>query len=236
MEIIIDGMKNAQLEIPTEHFSIIDKLNHVWFDDSIVLSPNIVITLGELNGNGNKEYNKFVKLSISLDEEKKSNLSMTRRDMKAEEIVLTLWPKKKKIIPAQVRKIGHNIEIELAGEARKDERCFVLNEDASRFYTVSMASTTDKETNIIKLVQPRAIESWLSSQNALYEQNDRFAVSRLDYGFEISDSKKKRKYMGSLKNNEELFIENELYSIKRTLESKGLGAILPIYSLQIHSV
>lgn len=234
MEITIDGTKNAQLESPTEHFSITDKLSRIWDDNSIILSPNIKITLGELEGA--REFNKFVKLSISFDQNKKSNLFMTKRDMKENEILLTLWPKNRRIIPAKVKSTGYDIEIELAGNAKKEERCFVINEDANRFYTISMASTKDKETDVIKLVQPRAIESWLSSCDALTEPNDRFSVLRINHGFEISDNKKKRKYTGSLKNSDELSIENELYSIKRTLESKGLGSILPIYSLQIHSI
>jgi hypothetical protein len=232
MEIIIDATENAQgvTQQPPGHFSIIDKINNVWNKNSLLLAPNISLALG--TNESAKETNKFINLSASFSEDKRSDMTMSQKEIKEFDIYLSLWPETNRIIPVQINKTGISVEAELEGEVKNGERCFIINESASKFISISNRII---EKNRIRVEQPKAIESWLSSCDMLFESKDRYVVSRTGHGFEIKDNKNQRKYSGWLKGkNDDLILENELYSIRRSLESKGLGAILPIYNLGIN--
>jgi hypothetical protein len=206
-------------------------LNSAWDGDSVKILPNELIRLGEDDKEG--IHNPFAKMSIKKSGITGIGLPISNKPLECSSVVLTLWPSGE-IIPARVVSSDLKSELELAECPKIGERCFVVDRQASRLITVSMES---KGNEFVRIVNPNSFLSWLSSckSNALVGDG-RFSVSKEGSNFEIRDLKRSRKYVGQLIHSDDVLAGYEVSAINRMLAAKGLGALLPIYSMEIHSV
>lgn len=145
------------------------------------------------------------------------------------DIVSSLWPKSRVVIPACFR----NNELELADKAPEEERCYVLDESCSSLLTVSLPSKTSQ----VKVVNPKAFLSWLttSDSSAVKRYGGTYRIWFKDHGkFIIADSDRRRLYGGRLHSDQASSEEYEFEKamLETLLASKGLGAILSKYDLE----
>ena len=125
----------------------------------------------------------------------KPGLSITSRPTHKGDIVSTLWPKSKIVIPAMMS--GDSLE--LADKGPDKERCFVLDEDGERLFSISMPAV---EKAMVKIADPKKFRSWLLSSGSSAAQ---MPASNLSVLFEaggkflITDSARGRIYVGKMK-------------------------------------
>jgi hypothetical protein len=223
--IVIEGDAST-----TRHPLSFASLRPAWSGDSFKILPNEIIRLGDDDGEG--EHNPFAKMSLSKSKMSGIGLPISNKPLEKLSIVLTLWSDDK-IIPARVINADLGCEIELAEAPKEGERCFIVDRQGSRLITVSMESSGNE---YLKIVNPNSFLSWLSvcKSNAVIGDG-RFAVVKNGESFEINDSKRARKYIGKLVHSDEVLAGYEISAISRMLAAKGLGAILPIYNMEIHA-
>lgn len=231
MQIVLNESIPAQkLECFAYNRSPMTVLEEVWNGNSLLLMPNESIHLGK--SNNALAYNPYAEISL-CDGFTGLGLKVSENGLSNSDIVMTLWGKDRAIIPARVIQIDNRYSLELVEVAKNGERCFVVDEGLNNFITMSLESDgSDK----VKILNPNAIDSWMVSagSRAIRRHDGRFEVSRTGSTFSISDSKKKCQYVGSLVyDDDEIKSEHELAMIKRMLASKGLGSLLPIYSIKI---
>lgn len=204
-------------------------LMSAWDGDSIRVLPNERLRLGDDDGDGS--HNAFAKMSLHKSSMSGIGLPVSNRPLSVGDVVLTLW--KDEAIPARVAQVGHRASLELAWDAKEGERCFVLDKTASRLLTVSMESGGD---DALRIVGHESFVSWLAACKSSSVAGDgRFQVSRDGGRFEIRDSKRARTYVGNLVHSDDIMAAYEVAAMSRMLASKGLGALLPIYSMEIMS-
>ena len=195
-------------------------------DDGVSLSPDEELCFGRRqNPLG---YSTVLDLALAKHGTK-PGISMASRPTKDGDVVPTLWPKSKLIIPAMMS--GETIE--LADKAPDKERCFILDESGEKLLSVSMPSV---ERTAIRVADPKKFRSWLLSSGSSAARLPAANLSVLFEGggkFLITDSARKRIYVGRMKTSPDSEgHEFEQAMLENVLASKGLGAILPKYELE----
>jgi hypothetical protein len=103
-------------------------------------------------------HDEFLDVSMT-DAPEDGAVSLASADAADGDVIVTLWPRSRALIPGRVRVTGRRMAVDLAGEAPAGERCFVLDEAGERLITVGMRSDGD-----ISRIAPRlALVSWLIS-------------------------------------------------------------------------
>lgn len=178
-------------------------------------------------------YSESADLSISRQEWPQDGISLSMGAIEEGQIVMTLWPESKRLIPALATTAGKRFSLELVESQDKGERCFILDEKCASLLTVSMPSTGG---STIKAVNPIVMDSWLvaAGSNAMMKMSGRFSVKdHAENAFLIADSKTGKIYSGKyVFHPSDLNFEIEKTRLERLLASKGLGAILPSYRLK----
>jgi hypothetical protein len=195
-------------------------------DDGVSLSPDEELCFG--NKQNPFGYSTVLDLAL-MKHGTKPGISLGSRSSKDGDIVSTVWPKAKIIIPAMMS--GNALE--LADKMPDKERCFVLDEGGKQLLTVSMPAT---EKTMIKVADPKKFKSWLLSAGS---SAARLPAANLSVLFEdggkflITDSARGRIYVGRMKTSTDSEgHEFEQAMLENILASKGLGAILPKYELE----
>jgi hypothetical protein len=179
-------------------------------------------------------YNEFADISL-VTEAKSPGLALSSAGLTDGEIVVTVWPKEKRIVPAKVVASGARLWVELAEPQPKGSRCFVADDHGRSLATVSLQSDG---SGLVAVLPPVALDSWLfaAGSRATKSRNDRYSLSSLSNGqaFVVTDNKTGRRYAGKFKNNptcnpERFSLESE--RVKWLLSFRGLAGILPNYQL-----
>jgi hypothetical protein len=197
--------------------------------NSIRLSLTEEISFGKKEGA--KDYQEFADISLS-DRAPGIGLPFHMRDVRDGEIVNTVWPGSKRVIPAKVIEGKKRVLLELAESQEKGKRCFVLNEPCTAILTASLPSNGSDR---VLAIHPMAFGSWLEMANATASRgrSDRFDLELGIDGFTIVDKKRSKKYSGKFYSGVESDnLGVEILNIERLLFSRGLGAILPVYKLK----
>lgn len=201
-------------------------------------SDSIALADGEKLAFGKKEdalsYSEFSDLSLAERGSDENSIPISNEPVKDGQIVMTLWPKSKRLIPARVSTANKRVSLELVESQEKGERCFVLDEKSGALLTVSYASDGGER---LMAKNPEVMRSWLcaAGSKAILKESGRYAISYQPGGrFVIMDAKTGSAYAGQLTSppTDSDRFEFEKMLIDRLLSSKGLGAILPGYVLK----
>jgi len=219
-------------EFPAQDSSAILKIAEKAFDSkSIALLPDEEISFGEKDDS--ISYNKFADLSLT-NGSSDLPVDLAAKPLEDGRIVMTIWPKSKRVIPAKVTHADKRVWLELPESQEKGERCFVLDDKDASFLTVSSESDgTDK----VGAVNPNVITSWLcaAGSKSMRRMGGRYGVEHRPQGqFLITDRTSGKSYSGTISSHG-LDIDNfelEKSRLERLLASKGLGAVLPLYILK----
>jgi len=200
--------------------------------NSINIKPDEELSFGQKESA--MAYSQSVDLSISKQSWPQGGIKLAGGHVEEGQIVMTLWPKSKKLIPGRAITAGKRFSLELVESQDKGERCFVLDEKCSSLLTVSFPSDG---TDTIMAINPIVMDSWLvaAGSEAMLKLSGRFNVKdHVEGMFIIADSKTGKAYSGKyvFKPSDNLNFEIEKTRLERLLASKGLGAILPTYSLK----
>jgi len=179
-------------------------------------------------------YNQFADMSISKQTWPQDGMRLDARPLSQGEIVMTAWPIDRRLIPARVVSSSKKMVLELVEPRKKDERCFVMDEHCGSLLTASLPSNG---SSTIKIINPIIMDSWLvaSGSKAGLKLSGRFKVEDKTGGkFLILDSKTGKAYVGDYHYapSDGPNFEVEKSRLEHLLSGKGLGAILPTYSLK----
>lgn len=178
------------------------------------------------------EYNEFTDVSLAKQDYPDGGIKLEVRPIEAGEILMTAWPKTRRLIPAQASVVGKRVWLELAESQEKGDRCFVLDERCGSLITISFKTDGNK----VSVVNPMAMDAWLctAGSEAMMKHSGRFGVTNQASSFMITDSKNGKMYVGQFVSpaDDADRVEFERLRIERMLGSKGLGAILPTYVLR----
>lgn len=210
------------------HFKVLEAID----SDSINLSSNEVVSFGEKPDS--LAYSKTADLSLGKQGWRQGGVGVALKKIMPDEILMTVWPKSQRMIPAKASNQDRRLSLELVQKPEKGERCFILDEEGKTLYTVSYASDGSEK---IHAVNPVVFDALLvtAGSPSIYHSNDRFHVSSGQDGlFLIHDKKASKKYSGHFNHHttEPDALDAELRQIEHLLASRGLGAILPTYSLK----
>ncbi len=201
-------------------------------ENSINIKPDEELSFGE------KEsaiaYSRSIDLSISKQSWMQGGIKLAISELQEGQIVMTLWPESKKLIPGRAISSGKRFSLELVESQDKGKRCFILDEKCASLLSVSFPSDG---TDVIKALNPVVMDSWLvvAGSEAMLKMSGRFSVKDHAEGmFIIADSKTGKGYSGKyvFRPTDNHNFEIEKTRMERLLASKGLGAILPTYSLK----
>lgn len=179
-------------------------------------------------------YNEFADISL-VTEAKAPGLALSSAGLSDGEIVVTAWPKEKRIVPGRIVASGTKLWVELAEPQPKGSRCFVADDHGRSLATVSLKSDG---SGMVAILPPVALDSWLfaAGSRATRSHNDRYSLSTVADGsrFVVTDNKTGRRYAGKYKNNptcnaDRWSLESE--RVKWLLSFRGLSGILPNYQL-----
>jgi hypothetical protein len=201
-------------------------------DKSININPDEELSFGEKEGA--LAYSKSADLSLSKQSWPQDGIKLAVSHLEEGQIVMTLWPESKRLIPARAISGGKRFSLELVESQSKGERCFILDDKCNSLLTVSFPSDgSDK----VMAINPIVMDSWLvaAGSEAMLKLSGRFSVKDHAEGmFIIADSKSGKGYSGKYVFNpsDNHNFEIEKTRMERLLASKGLGAILPTYKLK----
>jgi hypothetical protein len=213
-----------------EKDSIVAKTLKAMDDDCIRLANNEKLCFGKKDG---VSYNDFVDLSLVKDENDGNGLKVGIKAIEDGQVLLTAWPKARRLIPAKATVKNRRVWLELAEPQKKGQRCFVLDEDGESVLTASFETNGD---DAIGVICPSAIDSWLMAVGSeAVMAGGRYEVLSGDgQGFIIRDMKAGREYSGKFFHDvaDPASIGFERMRMERLLASKGIGSILPSYQLR----
>jgi hypothetical protein len=114
------------------------------------------------NAQGAAAHNEFLDLSMTnAGADDKATLAPAEAE--DGDVVVTLWPRSRVLIPGRMRVSGRRMAVELAGEQPDGERCFVMDEAGEGLITISMRADGMEMAR----VAPRlALVSWLVSSKS----------------------------------------------------------------------
>ncbi len=222
--------EDEESEIPKENnISNISNLLANTTDNSINLSSKEKLSFGK--SKDCKSYNDFADLSLN-DKEEENGIKISAKSIKPNTIVSTLW-NGKRVIPAMIVLEGRNLNVELPFRMEKNQRCFILDEEAEALLTISLGSNgSDK----VRILPPIALNSWLISVGSESGKkiSDRFDITFIENMFKIADHKLNKVYFGRLNHEVGLGQNNEMRTLTMLLNNYGLGGILALRKLEIY--
>jgi hypothetical protein len=191
----------------------------------------IVLLSGEMLSFGRQaeaSYNDYADMSWLNNPSLSGGLPISLADMNDEDIVLTAWPGRRRLVPAKVMRNARQASLEMACPAPRGERCFVLEEFGTGLLTASMASSGDET---LKIMRPASFVSWLMSigSKAMSRLSSRFSLKSSGDGFVIDDSRAGRRYSGKFVTTNPA---DEASHMEWILARHGLGGILKQYMLE----
>lgn len=198
-------------------------------ENSIELAPDEALFLGKEPGS--ISYNQFADLSLMQARPQGRGLPLSSRGISDGDIVMTAWPKARRLIPGRVGIEGRRREVELAEPPPRGQRCFVLDEDGRAFLTVGMPSDV---ADRVRFLPPSAVDTWLFSagSRAAKSGSERYRIQDVSGArFVIMDRKTGKKYAGKFMSEGER-LELEKDRLEWLLANRGLGGVLPIYELE----
>lgn len=216
---------------PRDSDAVLKTANKAFESKSIQILPDEKISFGEKDGA--ECYSKFADLSLQKDEGE-DHVDVTGVELQDGQIVMTIWPESKRLMPAKAVMAGRRFWLELPEPQNRGERCFIVDENDSSLLTVSFKSDgSDK----VAAMNPNVLTSWLCSagSQSMAKSGGRFSVAHSATGqFTIKDKKTGKSYSGSVSAHpsDSESIDFERSMLERLLTSKGLGAVLPIYVLR----
>lgn len=196
--------------------------------NSLHLRTGERISFGKMSG---AVYNNSVDISFDHVASDAPSVSVSTEPLVEGQFVMTLWPENKRLLPAKIVQCNPRLAAELVDSVPAGERCFVLDDSGSLITISFRANGSDK----IMIMSQNVVESWLCRAGSSISggKTSRFSISHGAGGcFIISDSKTGHLYAGKLsaRTNTEEFEFEKLFLDR--LATKGLGAILPRYSLR----
>lgn len=195
-------------------------------DDEISLIPNEKLCFG--NKDGSIAYDGNADICL-MECPTQVGIKLQPRVLDDEEIVMTLWPKSQKTVPAKVKLAGKRIWLDFPEEQNKDERCFVFDGGWNGLITASFPVADGRA----EVVPYQNIGTWLCSigSKSASWMSGRFGIEKTGDFFIIEDKKTGKRYGGKFHSTNEEAQDMEKIILSRRLESVGLGALIPVYTL-----
>jgi len=176
-------------------------------------------------GKHGDNHNKFSDLSLVPESSSKRGASLSDYGIDEDDIVLTAWPKSRKILPALVLRPERHFILELVDDGQNGERCFVLDEDGG-IITASLASNGSE---FLRVLPQLAFDSWLSASGCKNARRSRFSVKDHENKILIEDFEDGRTYLTSYATEKK---DLERQGMECLLAHGGLGAVIPKYELE----
>jgi len=201
--------------------------------DSVDLALGEELRLGLAEGAF--AYSDFSDVSLVRKPSLDVGFRLASQQVENGDIVLTLWPGEKRVVPAEATVKSKGVLLELAEQQEKGGRCFVCDEPGAHFLTVSSKSDGSA---FLEAAKPEMVEAWLYcvGSKAAKAASDRFGLEQDGDGFVIRDGKTGRCYCGKFRHGRAEKERNdfERFELGRMLASKGIGAVIPLYELRKH--
>ena len=203
----------------SSNFSVLDSIT----ENGICLLPNEEIRFGKEGDS----YNGFADISWLNNPSLEHGIPLSGKNITEGDIVNTVWPKSKSILPAIAVKEKRGLSLEVVSAPEKGSRCFVLDERQGGLITISLSSNG---TEKIRILPPDALTSWLFSlgTKCIRQKSGRFSINPDGGNFSLQDKKMGRSYGGKFNTKS---YDDEKAFMEFLLEDGGIGAILNHYKL-----